>query len=192
MSTRKKIGDVEGDVLVTGAVVVVGVFAIKSLISNFGTDPANKQLVEDQAATTPAQNPFSPNFQPYLDFWAANQPSGLSVSDGMWQLNQMANDGTLQPGSEGYNTVNWFGTIQDALSVWNWTSDVNAVMSVFNQMTSQLQCAALAAYASYVDDKDLLHWLHYGGSPIPFVPNGLSTDQVAEIVRLVNALPVTN
>jgi hypothetical protein len=185
---QKKIGSIEEDVILIGGLGVAAVFGIKYILASFGASDDEKNKVQDQANTTPAQNPFSPSFQPFLNYWSINQTPGISVQDGMQQFYALYQQGTAS--GEAFQIAQWADTLSSALSVWNWKTDVNAVFSVFNQMISQTQCAALAAYVSYNFNKDLLQWLHYGGSAIPWFPNGLSISQVAIIVSEVNSLPV--
>jgi len=172
--------------LLIGALVI---FVVKPVLNTLGVSDEDRQKVADQGATTPAENPFSPNFNPFLQYWQNSQPAGLSVADGMAQIYEGFEAGTLDRNSQAFLIASWADTLDSALSVWNWSVDTNAVFSVFNQMTSQTQCAALAAYVGYVYGKDLFHWLHYGGSAIPFIPNGLSESQVAIIIDEVNNLP---
>lgn len=185
----KRIGDVEGDVMLTAGIVVVGVIGIKYLLASFGSSAEDSATVANQHTVTPAQNPFNPSFQPFLDNWNAYQ-QGNTVADGMTTFYAEFQAGTLPAGTDSFQIATWADTLKSALSVWNWTVDTNAVFSVFSQMVSQIQCANLAAYVSYNFNKDLLTWLHYGGSPVPWVPNGLSDSQVAIIVNQINALPV--
>lgn len=186
---QKKIGAIEDDVLLIGGMAIGGILLVKYIGATFGTDPANQQKYDAKESIAPASNPFNPNFQPFLDYWQLNQPAGLTVLDGMLQIEQLGDSDGLDPGSQAQLTYQWAKTLESALSVWNWRVDTNAVLSVFNQMSTQVQCAALAAYVTYVLNKDLLHWLHYGGSAIPFIPNGLSVDQIAIIINQVDAMP---
>lgn len=187
---RKKIGEVDEGLIIGGVLVGAAYFfVVRPLVNNFGTDPADTQTVTDQQQVDQGNNPFNPNFTPFLQQWAINQPSGLSVSDGMQQIKQLGDSGQLQPGSQAAQTYAWGEALASALSVWNWSADTQTVISIFNQMSSEIQVAALAAYMSYVYGKDLLTFLHYGGSAIPWIPNGLPESQVAAIVKQVNNLP---
>lgn len=163
---------------------------VRPILTSIGVDPADTETVKAQNNTSPDENPFSPQFAPFLAFWQANQPAGLSVQDGMMQIASMYDDGTLTPGSEADNTAKWGEQIISALSVWNWVADTQAVLSVFSQMQNQIQVASLAAYLAYAHNKELLTYLHYGGAAIPWIPNGLPESQVAQIINLVNNLPV--
>jgi hypothetical protein len=189
----RKVGGIESEIITTAGLVVVGIFGIKYVMSAFGSSPEDQQAIQNQQSTAANQNPFNPQFQPFLDWWKQTQPSDLSVSDGMASLQQAGDDGTLQPVLPGsLGTIYGLAeTLRSALSVWNWRVDINAVFSVFSQLQTQVQCASLAAYVNYIFQKDLLTWLHYGGSAIPMIPNGLSDAQVAIIIKQVNALPIT-
>lgn len=186
---QKRIGSLEDDALIIGALVIGGIFAIKAIPAMFGIDPANENEVKDQKTVDQSENPFSPFFQPLLDYLAANQPAGLTVADVMQQLKQLGDSGQLQPGQSGYDVWNWANIIRGAFSMWNIWPHYDVVVGVFNQMTNQTQCASLAAYFAYNYNEDLLTYLHSGGSLVQMIPMGLNYDQIAIIVKQINNLP---
>lgn len=175
--------------LVSGGLILAGyLLVVKPLMNTLGIDPADQAKVDQQTNTPAADNPFSPTFQPFVDNFTQNQGGGVTIPQAMQAVYADFQAGNLQPGNA-LQLATWADTLKSSLG-WFFAPDINAILSVFTQMSNKTQCAALAAYCAYNFNKDLLHWLYYGSSIIPAIPYGLSEAQLAIIVTEVNNLPV--
>lgn len=190
---KRRIGDIEEDVII-GGLLLGGAyfFVVKPLMNAFGVDPADSNTVNQQANTGSDNNPFDPAFQPFIDFYTANQPD-ISLPEYCKAIQKMYLYHDPEPlieGTSAYNTAMWGENLHYALNWWNLTPDTDAVKAIFNQVTSQVEVAALSAYMAYNYQKDLLHYIHFGGNLLAWIPNGLTEAETAQIVNRVNSLPV--
>lgn len=189
----KRIGEIDEDIII-GGVLLAGAyfFIIKPLMSTFGDDPADTNTVNTQTNKDATDNPFDPNFFPFLDWFNTTQSSS-DIQGYMADIQQKYlyhNPQPLDPNSLPYKAAKAAEDLITALQWINFTPDTDTVISTFNQVTSQVEVGFIAAYINYNYSKDLLHFLRYGGNLFAAFPNGVTEAQLAQIINKVNALPV--
>lgn len=181
--------------IIWGAVIVGGYFVVvKPLMGMLGSDPADTNLIEEQAMTNPADNPFSVQFQGFVDNFNANPSydsngNRMSMADVYHLIKNWYDFDDPNLTGKLKDIADWSESINDAFSFWTGGPDINKVLSVFSQLTNQNQVASIAAYFAYNFNKDLFHYLRYGKSISDWLPNGLSASELALLIKQINNLP---
>lgn len=201
---RRKLGAISDD-LVTGAVIVGGGFLLLNYFLNGAG--STDSTVNTQAAVPPAQNPFSYQFQPFIDFYNNNTPiiQGTSftptgtpttvniTNPSIQQFFQAIQAAPPTTSPWGYlDVVNLQARAQqlyNALSVSAWnpfsTSDQTGALSAVSGLSNQLQVAFIANYFWWNYNVDLLVFLQ--GS---LFKAGFTQGNIDNLINIVNALPV--
>jgi hypothetical protein len=164
-------------------------FVVKPVLASFGVDPADTATVNAQITADPTTNPFSPLFQPAVDYLnkQLGGSSGFANAQAFWD--------SIETDYKNGNTVDeYFHDIGSKahqifgdLSLINWTSDI---VSVFNSLTDQVSCGLIAQYFYYELGADLINKLQDGLLSFSWLKGGLSNTTTAAIINHVNSLPV--
>jgi hypothetical protein len=201
---KNKVNGLEDDAIVTGVIIVGGFFLVKKLFGGLGA--ATQQDISDvnsQLSVAPAANPFNANFQPLLDAWNNDPMLGsdgtpLALTNVLQQIKQIGDTGTLSPGiftisgldaSVLYNLAE---QIESALTGFHFvSSDGSAVQSIFSQITTQTECAAISAYLLVNYGQDLLTLLNNMGYTFRTIVmgDGVPANVLAAIIKQINSLP---
>lgn len=189
MAKRKRaVNGAESEVILYGAIIAGTYFlVVKPLMNSLGGDPKDQQLVDSINSTSPDENPFSSQFQDFVDNFTQNAP-GVSIEETYKSLADSYDNNELTVGTKAYNVARWGNEIDDAFSFWSGGPDVNKVFAQFAQIPNKTAVASLAAFMLYAKGKELFHFMRYGRG-LPWVPNGLSIAELAQIIRTVNNLP---
>jgi hypothetical protein len=182
--------DDDKDLLFTGAIVVGVVLVGKSLLNTLGVSGEDKQAVDDQGAVVPDENPFSYQFQPFIDLWSPRY--GNATMQEYWQGMKQWYDGQSgNPQLTGDHTdiAVYAESIYKSIGFWQ-TIDENTITFVFNEIQGQVDVAAIDAYLSINKNVDLLSFLRSGQRYILILHWGLTDTILAGIIAHVNALPV--
>jgi hypothetical protein len=170
--------------LVAGAVILGAYFGvIKPVIDYFGLSAEDKQALDDISSLPPDENPFSINYQPFLDYYSD------SWSDvGMENYFKSLHPAWYEGGSP-LQLVSDAEKIRDGFSFFGRDSD--SVIATFMQLQSKSDVAFIAAYLYYNYGGDLYSFLKEGGGVLGLWNNGLTDENIAKIVRRINILPET-
>jgi hypothetical protein len=170
-------------------------FVIKPLLNDVGaSDPVAAATVQNAIITNPNENPFSYNFTPFQQAGtnflrtAQSQVYGSVNNLQQWyqQLNQNQNGTdftgiqTAVVGENLWSQVNP-GFFSSLLSL---TSNANTILGCFDSVTTQTQCAGIAAYLYYIYGADLITSIT--GS---LFKRGLTQSDLSNLINKINALP---
>lgn len=194
--------DSEEDLLKTGLYVggayAVYQVAIKPLLAYFGANPEQQASISKVDNQLPTENPFNAQFQPFVDGVTAALSGGPYDGDipaYMTFLKQVYSDsgGEIEgvgPG-DGMSDLGFEANLAESIySAFKWyklAADFDNVMSAFNQVNSQVEVAAIAAYLQVNYNVDLWTFLKNGawGSF-----RGMHAPDLAVISDRVYSLPV--
>jgi len=200
----KKINGSGSDLLLLAAIGIGGYFLYNKF---FG---ASDQTIVDEAGLG-ANNPFSYQFQPFIDFFNNNEPiiTQTTGATNIWPFGSTTTATTTTPTIDQYfkylketnPTVSTYGFLNTvdlssrAEKLYNSinvnplnplsVSDQSSAMSALAGLTNQMQIAFIANYIYYNYGQDLLSFLN--GSV--FKP-GLSSANLDLLINTVNNLPV--
>jgi hypothetical protein len=159
-----------------GVVVAAYFLIVKPVMAQLGLGTSAPPNIAKQLAVSPGQNPFNPDFGPYINAYYPGsavsllcQNGGAAVKAGSNPLNVLAEQ-----------IYNAFGYI---------AHDDNAVISAFNAIQDQVSVAYIADYLDCVYQRDLLTLLQKGAWWVGSLTSGLSDTELSQIVTNVNALP---
>ncbi len=204
--------DTEEDLLISGAVVVGGFYLVKTIGKWFGYDPEEQQAVQDQQNLPPAENPFTLQYQPFLDEFNSTNANGRDASGNIvtYDLSTwMQQARAIYAGDASFDFENTTFAMAWQSSASNPQSELYAQMVVFcgellnsawgllgpqwepvNYVISRLACkidlSYVAAYVNVNYGLDLLDYLFTGGS---WALKGLSADNMMSVLNTVKALP---
>ncbi len=197
---RKRIGAVDdtlGKVAIGGALLVGGYFMIvKPLMNVLGINPEDTATVNNQVSSSASDNPFNALFQPAVDYYQSHPSNTGGVPDtinvAFQKIKAAYDDGTLATlaaSDPGYTDMFHVAQIADKLKdiyFWQWLKGYSAddVISLFSQITSQIQLAELAEYMLYNFNVDLLPGLRAG-----LLKFGLNDTQLASLISQIDNLP---
>lgn len=182
--------DTEEDVIIPIGIGLAAYFLVlKPVLKEFGIDPEAQAAVTDVDNTQPTDNPFNMNF------------AGGSIAKGGFQYpatftslksRYNSHDPTLLANEQ--NFVQLCEQVHDAFAAFpnpTFGANFQAVLSVFNSLADQGIVSDMDAYMQANYQLSLWSLLKNGFPFLPFLPftNGLSTNQLAQIVTIVNALP---
>jgi hypothetical protein len=215
MRRTRKIGEISDDVIWIAALGVGGYFLFKALPGLFGgggTDP----VITAQMNMAPSQDPFSYQFQPFIDFYNNNTPtinSGGSSSTSVMNLFGLFSGGT------GANNSN--PTIQQffqylkqnpgVASQWGFLDTVdlssraeNLVSAItvnpinpLSQSDAQGAMSALSGFTNQLQVAFIANylWYNYQYDMLIYLQGslltpGLSSANLVQLINTVNSLPV--
>ena len=204
---NRRIGEAEDD-LIIGAVLIGGAYLLlNGFLSNAGGNDPN---VTAQASVAPGQNPFSYQFQPFIDFYNNNTPTIIATQAtnifpfGSTAQTQLTNPTIQQFFQAIYNSppatspwgyldvVNLSARAQQLYNALNVsalnpfsTSDQTSALSAVAGLSNQLQMAFIANYFWWNYNQDLLTWLQ--GS---WFKSGFTAGNIDALINTVNSLPV--
>jgi hypothetical protein len=195
MAARRRIGaqgDETEDIIKYGLVLgALGLFVIKPLLNTLGVSSADSDTVAAQNTVTPASNPFSYQFQPFIDLYYPGGNTASEQSDmqnGLQEYQQQGVVSTQVPPD--YQLIEWAEAINSAFGYIGY--DADTVLSIFNSLGAQTDVAYMAAYLYWNYGKDLMTLLTNGRyAPIFGLTSGLSKTDLALIINHVKSLPVS-
>lgn len=210
---RNKIAGIDGDVIVIGGVSALLYFFVIKPLLNTGT---NQDLIDEQALP-PTQNPFSYQFQPFVDFFNNNTPTITASSAG----NFFSMFLSLSTPSDGTTTTNNSPSMSDffkylknnpgAPSPWGYldTADLSARaehlkaaidVSPLNPIATSDQSAATSAFAGLTKQLQIAFiacyfWYNWNLDLLSYLHGslfspGLTPANLSALIQTVNALPV--
>jgi hypothetical protein len=185
----KKIGSLDEDLILVGAIGVGGFFLLKKILPDFGATPEEKQAIQNQAALDPPHNIFTPEYQPYVDWFNVNATwQGYTTSTEFYQgLAKMYydNNAAISPAMGVMaNVVGWAESLYGDLSGFILPNNLTDAIYILNQVQYGWQVGAIAEYLADVYNVNLWDMLSTGAG---LTVKGLgSTDLVAAINRLNN------
>jgi hypothetical protein len=182
--SRKVNGIGEDTIFISAAVIGVYFIVVKPLIATFGANDADKNTVAETGTTTPVQNPFSSQYQPFQNQWSI---VWAATGEAPFFQNLKA----LYDSGQTANATDKLSVVANAAeAIWgasHWYGTAFAdIMAVFNQLSSQVQVAAISDYLGVNYGKDLYTLLN-NGTGISLT--GLSNTNLATIINKVNSLP---
>lgn len=179
--------DEEENIVVTGGVVVAAyLLVVKPLLADFGLSTDQQAAVNSILSLTPQQNPFSPLFQPLIDY----EPPGFDPQ--AWAASAKQSYDNLSSADQ--LVVNW-SNAQDveiakaAEIVYNsrgFTNNFDSVLQVFAAVPDKKGVAAMALYLLYNYNVDLWHFLRNGKW---YNISGMNGVDITTIVNRVMSLP---
>jgi hypothetical protein len=185
--------DEEEDIIITGGIVALLYFGVvKPLMSGFGLNTEQKAAVDTVVNHPSDQNPFSPLFQPFIDFYN-NANTGVPISDWVHQM-KINYDGLNSADQQAYNLSSGSDidiakaaeVINNAWSFFHIFPDYDGVKNVFASVPSKETVAAISAYLLYNYNTNLWHLLRNGGWSWF---SGMKPDDITAIVNHVMSLP---
>jgi hypothetical protein len=191
-----------GDLLLKAGLIVGAYFVIvRPLMNLFGADPADTDKVQKELdkGTNSSFNPYwsvlvdSYNDLPMKDKDGKPFDFVKYFQTVNWLLETQ--DGavgpvlTLTPNSYEDRMARFAQELKDDFEYWNWTPHVDDVIGRLMQLQTKKDFAWLSAYFSFNWNIDFFHWLHYGNGILAALPNGLTTKQVADLLRHIDTLP---
>lgn len=185
----KKIGSLDEDLILVGAISVGGFFLLKKILPDFGATPEEKQAIQNQAALPAQNNIFSPEYTPYTDWFSTNATwQGYDTSTQFYQgLAKMYydNNGAVSPAMGVMaDVVGWSESLYGDLSGFILPNNLTDAVYVLNQVQKGWQVAAIAEYLADVYNVNLWDMLTTGAG---LTVKGMgATDLVAAINRLNN------
>lgn len=202
--------------LIGGAALAAYVFVLKPLLNAAGVDPASQGTINNQMAMAPAADPFSYQFQPFLDFYNNNTPqiSASQVSAGFFNnmmnlLNQSIPVQTINP-----TIQQFFQSLKQsppASSPWGFINTVdlsaraealnNAIsVSALNPFATSDQTGALSALSGLTNQLQIAFianyfWWNFNSDLLTFLngsllKSGMTPQNLAAVINSVNSLPV--
>lgn len=217
MRRRARVGEISDDVLIIGGIAAVAYFVIIKPLMN-GTSSlfgGNDDMLTAELALSPASNPFSYQYQPFIDFYNNNTPTipAGQLSSGFSIMNLFGPTVTTSDNNNP-SMADFFAYLKQnpgAASPWGMidtadlsaraehlksaidvspinpvaTSDQTAATSALAGLTRQLQIAFIANYFWYNWGIDLLSYLH--GS---LLSPGLTQANLDNLITNVNAMSV--
>lgn len=186
-----RVGDIEGDVVLVGGLVLGFFLVAKPLLDQFGADPADVATINTQKTAQPSANCFSYQFTPFVQNFNAhpsyNDDGSVMTMQQFFQVVKANNDAGQPLLIDGSINIAQLGeNLRSALSAWVVATDSTEVFAVFANFYNQTQVASLAAYLAFNYNQDLLTALT--GS---LFKTGLSTSDLALLIREMSALPVS-
>lgn len=184
MAGRKKIGEIDGDLILVGGLVLGGFLLLKPIVDKLSGNSEDDKTVTDVTTLPAEQNPFSINYQ-YSLYGMAPSAYGQAFYQNLQQT--VFNTPGINQTSGIYNIATQAEILENAFSAfWETDSDVQAV---FDNLGSKADVSNIAAYLYFVHGEDLYNLLLNGKGFIPFLNRGLSTSSMAKIINQVNSLP---
>ena len=169
-------------------------FVIKPLLNDVGANPEAAATVQNAILTNPNVNPFSYNFSPFQQA-AANflttpnsQVYGQVSNLQQWYqaLNQNQNGTDFTGIQTAVVAENLWSQVNPGFfsSLLSLTSNTNTILGCFDAVSTQTQCAGIAAYLYYIYGADLVTSLT--GS---LFKRGLTQSDLSNLINKINALP---
>jgi hypothetical protein len=183
---RKRIGAIEGDVILTGGLLVgIYLFVAKPLMNMFGSSADDEAKVKEVDLLSPTDSPFSSGFGAYRDLyqWASPQQETQFYVD----IKNQYDDSLIQSGHQ-YDIARDGETVNDAFGFWH-NARVDDVMAVFKSLQRQTDVSEISAYLMANYGKDLWTYLKDGYTFLPNLKNGLSDKNLAIIANYIENLP---
>lgn len=183
--------DEETDIIVTGG-VVAGIYflVVKPLLADFGLDSDQQAAVNSILNLQPQQNPFSPLFQPFVDFYI-NSNTGVPVQ--AWVDQVKANYDALDSADQQTYNFSSGGDIDIAKAaeiIYHSRgfahNNFEGVIQVFASVPSKETVAAISAYLLYNYNVDLWQFLRNGKW---YNISGMNAADITAIINRVMSLP---
>lgn len=188
----KRIGDIEGDVITTGGLLLGGYFLVKNLfpsfLPNLGVSDADRQTLDAQQ-TSPANIFNSYNGNPSYGAWAVQNFdfSHYGVDNSTDYLNAVYNDfihGNLPPSSPLYPTIVIYYDLYKALIGHLYSGDQNAINAALNTITNKYQVGFISELFADINGQDFWSLLRNGQFTMLYGLNG--ADLATQVTRLNN------
>jgi hypothetical protein len=153
----------------------------QNLVDYISNNTPDDNAVKDAKNNIAANNPFSYMFAPFQANMANNYNKS-SASD------QSAFFNALQDPLKNL----MFKTANDILSAMHWYHPVDeqTVLNAFNNFSTQVEVAFVAAIFHYVYARDFLDYLNYGEKIGMVINHGLTNTVLARLINQINNLPV--
>lgn len=184
--------DDNGELIVAGAVVVVGLVVLKPLMNKFLGDPAQLQSIQDAVDNAGPNSPFSANYQPFLDQYADIIDSYGSVQNWMFDLQNQFNSESATDNKmpDDYYYLRLASNAEAIHNGLGWLlNDNETVKGIFFSLDEKADVALIANYFYTVFGIDLLNYLQKGKLSFLGLDSGLPTTDLADIVKHINTLP---
>lgn len=196
-----KMDDEEKELLIIGGGIAVLYFGVlRPILRNLGVNDGSQDVIDSINQTAPEDNPFSYQFQPFVDAYQQyyDSKAGGNVAAYWQQYKELlieqfwGLDGWSFPAMS--TTDQWYpGVIAESLyntiSFWK-EPDSAVITSLFNTLNTQVQVAAIDAYFQFNYQVDLITFLLGGKRYFLFLQWGLTTSDIATIINHVKSLPV--
>lgn len=187
----RKINGLDEDLILVGAIGIGGFFLMKKILPDFGATPEEKQTIQNQAATAPADNIFNSEYQPYVDWFSANATwQGYDTSTQFYQgLAKMYydNNAAITPAMGVMaNIVGWSESLYGDLSGFILPNNLTDAIYVLNQIQTGWQVGAIAEYLADVYNVNLWDMLSTGAG---LTVKGLGATDLVTAINRLNNLP---
>lgn len=193
---RRRIGDIESDVIFTGGVLVGGYFLVKKLLPdllpNLGISDGDRATLDAQQNTPAGANVFDTNYPSAQSFFqdnlideyaAYNADDDTAFFAGVWRAFQ---DGNLATTDPVYPLMVIYHGLYNALVGHLISGNQDDINYYLNQITNKYQIGILQNMFQDINGLDLWQLLRRGWGTCLYGLNG--TDLAAQVKRL-NALP---
>ena len=194
---RKRIGNIKDDALITTGVILVGYTLVRNLLPSIGVSDEDRQTIDDQQTTDPADNIFSSYSDPYA-YWFGT--TGVDI-EGQFGVNSSMDmylkayrqflDGDLSPDNPLYAICLIYHNLHAAVTGHIFTGDQEGALQALNLITNKWQVGAIAElwateYGGFGTQAELFQNLKKGTWPMLY---GLNPADLAAQIRRLNNLP---
>ena len=195
--SRKRIGSLQDDALITTGIIVGGYLLIKNILPSFGISDQDKEILDNQQTLDPTDDIFSSESTAYSG-WFVDEGFDLehdfSVSTSMdlyLRAYRQFLDGNLSPDNTLYPICLIYHNLHAAVIGHIFTGDQQAAMQALNSITNKWQVGAIAElwateYGGFGTPSELYKNLRNGSWPMMY---GINPSDLASQVTRLNNLP---
>lgn len=190
---KRIISGLEDDAVIVGGIVIAGYFVAKKILPDFGADPADLAVIQEQQLAPVQDNVFSPFNEVYANWLTNVAPIDFNGYDNIPQLYQLLarkyydNEMQVSPDMGVFGQiVAWAETIYRGLSGFLFPNDVANATYALNSIQYTWQVGAIAEYLSDVYQVDLFNILHTGAG---LTIKGVAAADLASAIKRLNNLP---
>lgn len=185
---KKKIGDIDEDLILTGGLVLGGWLLFKHIFPNSQVSAADRQTLDDQQSAPAADNVFNA-YSSQAGAYAASLPDwgGYDNFDDYLVAAYAAyTAGNLPSSHPLYSTLQIYAALNTALIGHFYNGDQSQINSALNQITSQGQLSIISNLFLDINGVDLWSELRNGSFIQAY---GLNGTDLASQVKKLNSLP---
>lgn len=184
--------DNEEEDILLGAAALAGLYfiVVKPILGELGLSADQKEAIDSVNNTAPANNPFSPLFQPFIDEFGQYSPIPEQVKalkamyDSQGWGSQPIDPTNINPDESAKKAE----ALWSAFSFFTFKENYDLVSQVFATINDQIEVATVSAYLLYNYGMDLWAFIKNGRW---YNFSGIPKDEIVQIVNYVKNLPVS-